>query len=112
MVSRKGPVAKSNKKIKRLRRALKSARRDEYGPAMVTKAGRARCPNPACRKAAKYGLAQMYCTRCGGGMLAGVAKSMELGMLTKITAEHDPAVRERLYRAAFPSYGPGNGGAA
>ena len=112
MVSRKGPVAKSKKKIKRLRRALKSARRDEYGPAMITKAGRPRCPNPACREAAKYGPHQMFCTRCGGGMLAGLHKSVELGLLTKITAEHDPAARERLYRATFPLYGPGNGGAA
>lgn len=90
------------------RRSVKGA---AAGAMFVTKSGRPRCPNPACRTAAKYA-DQLYCVRCGGGMLAGVHKSAELGLLTKITAEHDPAARERLYRATFPLYGPGNGGAA
>ena len=86
-------VSKKSKKVKKLRKALKAARRDSYGPAMLVKAGRARCPNPSCRKAAKYA-GQFYCTRCGGGMLAGVAKAAgDVALIGKLSAQHDPFER-------------------
>ena len=60
----KDPVSKkSKKKIRHLEKALKAARRNEYGPAMITKSGHPRCPNPGCRKAASYS-GQRFCTRC------------------------------------------------
>ena len=111
------PVAsKTRKKIKRLEKALKAARRNEYGPAMIIKSGRPRCPNPACRTAAKYS-GQRFCTRCGGGLLVGLAKGAGSGaLLTKLTAEPDPFERERTYYAAHPElrapWAPQDGGAA
>ncbi len=113
---RKDRVSKKSKKIKHLKKALKSATRDSYGPALITKSGRPRCPNPACRKAARYA-AQNYCTRCGGGMLVGLAKGAGTGaLLTKLTAIHDPAERERAYYSAHPElrapWAPQPGGAA
>ena len=115
-MSRKRLVSKTRKKIKRLEKALKAAKRDSYGPAMITKSGRPRCPNPACRKAARYS-AQNYCTECGGGMLVGLAKGAGSGaLLTKLTAEPDPFERERTYYAAHPElrapWAPQDGGAA
>jgi hypothetical protein len=112
----RGPVSKTRKKIKRLEKALKATRRNEYGPAMITKSGRPRCPNPACRKSARYA-GQQFCTQCGGGMLVGLSKGAGSGaLLTKLTAEPDPFERERTYYAAHPElrapWAPQDGGAA
>jgi hypothetical protein len=116
-VPRKDRVSKKSKKIKRLEKALKSAKRDSYGPAMITKSGRPRCPNPGCRRAAKYS-GQNFCTRCGGGMLAGLAKGAgaNTALMTRLAAVHDPMERERLYYSEHPElrapWAPRAGGAA
>lgn len=107
------PVAKSKKKIRKLRTALKSAARDSYGPPMPYKSAKPRCA----RCGAAGSRSARHCTRCGAVLgLAVVKAAGDIALIAKLAAEPDPFVRQELYYSQHPElrapWAPQDGGAA